>query len=91
MSAPSRRSTIPCDVRAAPADARVLDALARLQLEARRVGLEIRLRGASSALLELLEFAGLGEVLRVEAGGEPEEREERLGVEKERELGDPPA
>ena len=65
-----------------------VDALGRLQLGARRQGQEIRLRDASSELLELIAFAGLRDVLRVEAGGQAEEREERVGVEEERELDD---
>jgi anti-anti-sigma regulatory factor len=72
------------------ADLATIDVLARLQLAARRTGLELRLRHASCELQELIELAGLGEVLRVEAGGQPEEREQRLGVEEERELDDPP-
>ena len=72
-------------------DALTIDALARLQLSSRRVGLEIRLRHASNELRELLAFVGLDEVLRLEAGGQPEEREQRLGVEEECELGDPAA
>jgi hypothetical protein len=84
-----RPSTIVCDVGALAPDAAAIDALARLQLAARRLGLEIRLRHASSELLCLLTFVGLSEVLRVEVGGQPEEREERLGAEEERELDDP--
>jgi anti-anti-sigma regulatory factor len=68
-----------------------LDALARLQLAARRLGGEIRLVGPSPELRELIDLAGLGTVLPVEPGGETEQREERLGVEEERELGDPPS
>ncbi len=86
-----RPSTIVCDVGALAPGAAAIDALARLQLSARRLGLEIRLRHASSDLLGLLAFVGLSEVLRVEAGGQPEEREERLGAEEERELDDPAA
>jgi hypothetical protein len=90
-----RPSTIVCDVRAAPADAVMLDCLARLQLVARRLGSEVRLRHASPELLDLIAFAGLADVLQAEALAveprrEPEEREQRLGVEEERELGDPP-
>jgi len=70
-------------------DLRAIDLLARLQLAARRAGLELRLRNATDELLELVAFAGLADVLRLEAGGQPEEREERLGVEEERELDDP--
>jgi hypothetical protein len=70
-------------------DAGTLDVLARVQLAARRVGLEARLRNASGELLDLIAFAGLAEVLRVELEREPEEREQRLGLEEERELDDP--
>jgi hypothetical protein len=83
--------TILCDVRALVPDATTIDALARLELGSRRLGLELRLRAASAELQELLAFVGLDEVLRLEPGGQPEQREERVGVEEERELGDPPA
>jgi hypothetical protein len=85
----SRATTIVCDVGAVAPEAAAIDALARLQLNAQRLGLEIRLLHASSELLELIAFTGLDEVLRVEAEGQAEEREERRGVEEERELGDP--
>jgi hypothetical protein len=85
-----RPRTLVCDVHALAPDAAAVDALARLQLAARRVGLEVRLRHASTELCCLIDFVGLGRVLRVEPGGEPEEREDRLRSEKERELGDPP-
>jgi hypothetical protein len=88
MTAP-RASTIVCDVGALAADAVAVDALARLQLTARRLGLEIRLRDASIELQELLAFVGLRDVLRVEAGGQAEQREQRVGIEEERELDDP--
>ena len=71
MAAP-RPSTLVCDVGALVPDAAAIDALARLQLHARRLGAEIRLRHASRELQELLDFAGLGDVLRVEAGGQAE-------------------
>jgi hypothetical protein len=71
-------------------DATTLDVLARVQLMARRIGLEARLRGASDELLDLIGFAGLTDALRVELERQPEEREERLGLEEERELDDPP-
>ena len=83
-------ATIVCDLRSVIPNAGSLDALARLQLNARRLGLELLLRNASSELQELIAFAGLDEVLRVELEGQTEEREERSGVEEERELGDPP-
>jgi hypothetical protein len=88
MAAP-RPSTLVCDVGALPPDAAAVDALARLQLAARRIGLEIRLCCASSELCDLLAFCGLEDVLRVEVGGQSEEREDRLGAEEERELDDP--
>jgi hypothetical protein len=45
------------------ADARTIDALARLALIARRHGCVPRLCHATADLRELIEFAGLGEVL----------------------------
>jgi hypothetical protein len=78
-----------CDVGALPADGVAVDALARLQLAARRVGLELELCNASDDLCCLIRFTGLDEALRVEPRGQPEEREERLDVEEESELGDP--
>jgi hypothetical protein len=86
-----RPPVIPYDVGGLPADVRTLDALARLQLAARRLGFELRLRDASRELLALVDLAGLAGVLRVEAQGEAEEREDSGGVEEERELGDPAA
>jgi hypothetical protein len=83
-------TTIVCEVGAYAPNAITIAALARLQLGAGRLGHEIRLRGASADLLALIALVGLADVLRVEAGGEPEEREQRLGVEEERELDDPP-
>jgi hypothetical protein len=74
MTAP-RPSTIVCDVGALAPDVAAVDALARLQLTARRLGYEIRLRDASVDLQDLLDFVGLSDVLRVEAGGQAEERE----------------
>ena len=66
----------------------IVDALARLQLAARRSGYEVAVTDAPSDLLELIELAGLSDVLGVEPLRQPEEREERLGVEEERELPD---
>ena len=67
-------------------DVRVVDALARLHLAARRSGREVVLQGAGTHLEDLVELMGLREVLRVEAVGEAEQREQALGVEEE---GDP--
>jgi anti-anti-sigma regulatory factor len=74
------------------ADAATVDALARLQLRARRHGYRIRLCDASPQLLELLGFMGLDDVLLgVEPSGQAEERENGVGVEEERQLDDPTA
>ena len=88
MAAP-RPSTLVCDVGALPPDAAAVEALARLQRAACRVGLEIRLSRASSELRELIVFCGLDDVLRVDTRGQVEEREDCLGAEEERELDDP--
>jgi hypothetical protein len=84
-----------CDVRAVvDPDVAAADALARLQLATRRLGRRMLVRNASADFTNLLVLMGLGEVLplgglRREVGRQPEEREERLGVEEERELADP--
>jgi ABC-type transporter Mla MlaB component len=52
-----------CDVGGVACDAVTIDALARLQLAARRHGCQVRLRHASPELLELLAFMGLTDVL----------------------------
>jgi ABC-type transporter Mla MlaB component len=44
-------------------DAGTVDALARLQLTARRSGAYVRLHNATPQLVELVEFMGLNEVL----------------------------
>ena len=63
-----------CDVSSVEPDAVTVDALARLQLAARRYGCRVRLRDASDELLELLSFMGLTDVLP----DEPNEEEEWL-------------
>jgi anti-anti-sigma regulatory factor len=73
-----------------PPDLATIEALARLQLAARRAGIELRLRNVSAELRELLALVGLDDALGVEASRQTEEREQRLGVEEERELADPP-
>ena len=82
-------TAVVCDVRALAPDAAAIDGLARLRLAARRLGCDLRVRRASAELHELLDFAGLAAVvLGVEVGREPEEREQLVGVEEERELDD---
>lgn len=50
---------------AGPPDLKLVDALARLQLEARRQGCSIWLRAACPDLIELLQFVGLGDVVQL--------------------------
>jgi anti-anti-sigma regulatory factor len=69
-------------------DVSTVDAMARLQLQARRCGREARFCRASRELYELVDLLGLSDVLRVEALGEAKEREELLGVEEEADPGD---
>ena len=52
-----------CDVDGVRADTATVDALARLQLAARRHACQVRLRGCSRDLHELVEFMGLRDVL----------------------------
>jgi ABC-type transporter Mla MlaB component len=52
-----------CDVSGVEPSAVTVDALARLQLAARRHGCVVRLRAASSELVELVAFMGLQNVL----------------------------
>jgi ABC-type transporter Mla MlaB component len=52
-----------CDVAGVEPDAVTVEALARLQLGARRVGCQVRLRHASEDLLRLVAFIGLRDVL----------------------------
>jgi len=72
-------------------DLSAIDEIARLQLACGRCGCGLRLANADRELLELIRFAGLAGVLRVESGRETEEWEQPSRVEEERELGDPPA
>ena len=70
-------------------DLSVVDAVARLQLEARRQGCSIGLRHACPDLAALLELVGLADVVQVDVvqvdvlqvGGQAEEGEE-IGVEE---------
>jgi ABC-type transporter Mla MlaB component len=52
-----------CDVRSVDPDAVTVDALARLQLAARRRSCRVRLRHASNELRDLVSFMGLEDVL----------------------------
>ena len=73
-----------------PLDLEVVDALARLQLAARRAGRSIRLVNPSQELRQLLDFAGLADV--VPSAMEPvreSEGGEELWIEEVVEPGDP--
>jgi ABC-type transporter Mla MlaB component len=54
-----------CDVAGVPVDAVTVDALARLQLAARRKSCQIQLRNASAQLRGLIAFMGLQDVLAI--------------------------
>jgi ABC-type transporter Mla MlaB component len=60
----SRADIAFCDLRGVDPDCVTVDALARLQLAARRHGCRVRLRNASDELLDLVTFMGLRDVLR---------------------------
>jgi hypothetical protein len=79
-----------------PPDLALLDALARLQLAARRCGRSIRLRGPCPELCELLELVGLTDVIEAAptSGGEAvgqADGGEQLGVEEVVQPRDPSA
>jgi ABC-type transporter Mla MlaB component len=85
-----------CDVSALICpDAVTVDALARLQLTARRLGRQVQLRHACGELQELLALMGLSDVvplcsgLAFGPGGQAEQREQPRGVEEEADPGDP--
>jgi len=80
-----------CDVGALAADAAAIDAICRIQLAVRRAGRRLVLRGAADDLLDLLAFVGVAGVLGIEPWWQSEQWKQRVGVEEERELGDPPA
>lgn len=76
-------------------DAVTVEALARLQLTARRLGRRAVLHHPAGELQQLLALMGLGDCfplcagLRLEASGEAEEREEVRRVEKKADSDDP--
>jgi ABC-type transporter Mla MlaB component len=80
-----------CDVAALTRpDAGTIEALARLQLTARRLGCRMWLRHPAPELVELLALFGLADVLRVEPRRQPEEREQPLRIEERVDRDDPP-
>ena len=91
------RALVNCDVAALDRpDAATAEALARLQLLARRSGCRVRLRRACGELRDLLELMGLSEVVPcsgsdLEPRWEVEQGEPPGGVEEERDPIDPVA
>ena len=95
----SDAAVVLCDVGAiAEPDLVTVEALARLQLTARRRGHRLRLYGARRRLRELLALTGLGGVLPLHGGPlplgleirrQPEQREQPLGVKERVEPDDP--
>lgn len=92
----TRGDRVICDVgRLVQVDLATVDALARLQLVARRYRRQFRVRNASEELADLLALVGLSEVVPIEAAlslqvqGQIEEREELRGVEEKADPGDP--
>ena len=82
-----------------PPNLALIDALARLQLAALRLGCSVRLRDAPGPLRELLDLVGLagtlgipsvGAALVVEVAGDPE-RGEQVGIQEAVEPGNPVA
>lgn len=63
LLANNRGSVVHCDVAGVDPDAVTVEALARLQLAARRHGCRVRLRNASDELLELVASMGVGDAL----------------------------
>ena len=59
----NRGATLVCDVTEVAVDAVAVEALARLQLGARRNGCSVRLLSAPRELIELASFMGLEEVV----------------------------
>ena len=68
LLAESRADLALCRVCDLEPDAVTVDALARLQLAAKRTGCRVRLYGGSKELCALLEFMGLADVLCVGTG-----------------------
>lgn len=92
----SQAAVVICDVAAiTDPDAGTIDALARLQLTAQRLGCGLLLLRAHRRLRDLVAFAGLGEVLpltaglAVETGRQAEQREQAVGVEERVDPPDP--
>ncbi len=83
------RQVMVCDLaQVASADLATVDALCRLRRSVAEMGCALRLRAASAELAELIRLCGLAGVLPLVDQGQPEQREEPVGVEEEVEPGD---
>ena len=83
-------TVVMCDVgRIVEPDAVTVEALARLQLTARRFGRYLTICRANQRLLDLMTFVGLSDVLCVESARQAEQREEPVGVEERTDPPDP--
>jgi hypothetical protein len=80
-----------CDVAGLAADLAAVETVARLRLLARRLGCTPRFQGVSRELEALLGLCGLTAdgLLPLDAGGEPEEGEQALGIEEGADRPDP--
>jgi hypothetical protein len=67
-----RSGIVFCDAAGLPPDLATLDALARMQIAAARLGLQLRLCDCPAALRHVIVFAGLDGVLDDEAGDSDE-------------------
>lgn len=95
MDIATKRDLVTCDVGGLRADLVTVDALARMQLAARRAGSQVQLVNPSDELLELLELCGLTQFLPaggsgVRMLGQTEQREQPVGVEERHLRHDPP-
>jgi ABC-type transporter Mla MlaB component len=90
-----RTDRVICDVGAVMSpDAGTVEALARMQLTARRLGRTVKIRGACGELKDLVTLSGLSDVLpcdelSLEVSGQAEQGKEAGGVEEEGDPADP--
>ena len=94
----STTKRVDCDVGAvADADVVAVEAIARMQLAARRLGGSVRFQRLSDEMVELLALVGLDNVLLAdfdgtgELPGETEQGKQRGGIEERVDLADPPS
>ncbi len=95
MDAADEPGWVTCDVGGLRAELVTVDALARMQLAARRAGSQVRLLNPADELLELLELCGLSSFLPADASGvqmigQTEQREYAVGVQEGHLRHDPP-